>query len=78
MLGALAAATEDGVVGPELSGQVTVEMDDGSTVEMDAAEYMAELKQEAQALRVDYTKRLAAERVADYRRKGAASVASIQ
>ena len=56
VLGALAAAADDGAIGPELSGQVTVEMDDGSTVEMDAAEYMAELKQEAQALRAELAK----------------------
>ena len=56
VLGALAAAADDGAIGPELSGQVTVEMDDGATVEMDAAEYMAELKQEAQALRAELAK----------------------
>ncbi len=36
---------------PMLSGEVTVELDDGSTVEMDASAYMEELKAEAMALR---------------------------
>ena len=47
--------------------------------ELDAQRRVVEAGlEEAQALRVDYTKRLAAERVEDYRRKGAASVANIQ
>ena len=46
-------AGSDGPGGPEpkLSGTVTVEMDDGSKVEMDASSYMEQLKAEASALR---------------------------
>ena len=49
----LLIAGSDGPGGPEpkLSGTVTVEMDDGSKVEMDASSYMEQLKAEASALR---------------------------
>jgi len=40
---------------PDVSGTVTVELDDGTTVEMDAVAYIAELKQEAQQLRTELT-----------------------
>jgi hypothetical protein len=41
---------------PKLSGTVSVLMDDGSTVEMDANEYMEQLKTEADALRAELMK----------------------
>ena len=37
--------------GPALSGTVTVTLDDGTEIEMDAAEYMEQLQAEAQSLR---------------------------
>ena len=41
--------------GPTLSGTVTIELDDGSEVEMDASAYMEQLKLEAQSLRAELT-----------------------
>jgi len=40
-------------VGPSLSGTVTIELDDGTQVEMDASAYMEQLKLEAQSLRAE-------------------------
>jgi len=37
--------------GPKVSGVVTVQLESGNTVEMDAEKYMDELKKEAQSLR---------------------------
>ena len=52
MLAALPSSGED-VPGPKVSGTVTVELEGGGTVEMDAQKYMDELKAEAQKLRGD-------------------------
>ena len=46
----------ESVPSPKLSGTVTVTMDDGSTVEMDANAYMEQLKEEADALRKELLK----------------------
>ena len=48
--------------GPELSGNVTVTLADGSEVEVDAAVYMEQLKAEAQMLRAELGKAQAEER----------------
>jgi len=45
----------ESVPGPTLSGTVTVTLDDGTEVAMDANAYMDELKAEAQALRAELT-----------------------
>lgn len=47
--------TAEGIDAPEpkVSGTVTVELDDGSIVEMDANAYMEQLKEEASALRAE-------------------------
>ena len=39
--------------GPKVSGMVTVQLESGNTVEMDAEKYMDELKKEAQSLRAE-------------------------
>lgn len=52
VLAALPASGEE-VPGPKVSGTVTIELEDGGTVEMDAQKYMDELKAEAQKLRSD-------------------------
>ena len=49
VLAALPSSGED-VPGPKVSGTVTVELEGGGTVEMDAQKYMDELKAEAQKL----------------------------
>jgi len=41
---------------PKVSGTVTVQLEGGNTVEMDAEKYMDELKKEAQSLRAELTK----------------------
>lgn len=46
---------------PRIGGNVTVSLDDGTEVEMDAAAYIAELKQEAQVLRSELGQVQAAE-----------------
>lgn len=49
---ALPASSDGGnVAGPKVSGTVTVELEGGETIEMDAQKYMDELKAEAQKLR---------------------------
>ena len=49
------AGSDEGSGGtsPTLSGTVTVQLDDGSEVDMDASAYMDQLKAEAQALRME-------------------------
>lgn len=44
-------ATEDAGMSPKVSGVVSVQLESGNTVEMDAEKYMDELKKEAQSLR---------------------------
>jgi len=59
----LLGGSEDGEPSPspEVGGTVTVTLDDGSEVEMDAVAYIAELKDEAQALRAELVEAAAAE-----------------
>jgi len=56
LLGALPPAADEDVPTlptPTLEGKVTVELGDGNEVEVDAAAYVGELKDEAQALRLE-------------------------
>ena len=43
-------ATEDAGLTPKVSGVVSVQLESGNTVEMDAEKYMDELKKEARCL----------------------------
>lgn len=47
------STSADTVPSPQLSGNVTVQLDDGTEVEMDANAYMNQLKEEALALRTE-------------------------
>ncbi|KAL1503972.1 hypothetical protein AB1Y20_010388 [Prymnesium parvum] len=51
-----ASSDADAIPTPPLEGKVRVQMEDGSQVEIDAKDYMEELKAEAQALRRELTK----------------------
>ena len=52
----LGGASGEAAPAPTVSGTVTVQLDDGSEVEMDASAYMEELKEEAMALRAELSK----------------------
>jgi hypothetical protein len=49
----LAGSEGEAAPGPVIEGTVTVELDDGSEVEMDAAAYMQQLREEAATLRTE-------------------------
>ena len=52
----LAESIQPSSASPDVSGNVTVQLDDGSKVEMDAGAYISQLKEEAQSLRVELAK----------------------
>ena len=57
--------TSEPSASPEVGGNVTVQLDDGSEVQMDAAAYIAELKEEAQSLRAELAKDQASKAAAE-------------